>query len=293
VAHDDGVWDAFDGRPHQLRMGLSRLAPTAWIRLLQPGVLGPELERKASLLRDRRQQVLGAIDDPGVPAAAVELRARLVEHLTTTHRARYAQNDSTLTLLDDHRSWDCELEPLELAGRVVSEDWCLIRPSEPPVLAAATVCSPNRWRLADKLGRPVTEIHDPVPGYRKRLGPTVDAVFAGRRGPLCRRNWSIQSSPSRFQPVADGPERPSVPDQVWVRSEYETLVLLPVTGWWVFGIHTTIRPLADVADRPDVAARMETAVATLDSTTAAYKALAVWRADLLAWLAAVGACTNG
>jgi hypothetical protein len=73
-----------------------------------------------------------------------------------------------------------------------------------------------------------------------------------------------------------------------VRSEYETLLRLSVSGWWVFGIQTTIRPLSDVAGRPALARRIHTAVATLDGQTAAYKDLAEWRDSLTTWLARVG-----
>lgn len=288
---DDGLWDAFDGRPHELRMGLHPLDPSAWSRPIPAPVLAQELDRKAALLADRPNEVLASIDDPGVETAAAELVDRLITHLVDDHSDRYQRRGSLLTLLDDGRSWDAEaFDALDLAGRIVGEDWCLVKPGSPPVLAAATLCSPNRWRLREKLGLPITEVHDPVPDYRERLAAPVDSVLAGRpRRGLWRRNWSIQSSASRFQPVADGPAHPTVPDEVWVRSEYETLVGLPATGWWVFGIQTTIRPLADVATSPELAQRIHTALATLDEHTAGYKDLAAWRESLTGWLKRVGA----
>jgi hypothetical protein len=213
------------------------------------------------------------------------LASLLADHLVVDHADRYRREGNVIVLADDGRSWPGDpTEPLELAGRMVSEDWCLVRPGKPPVLAAATLSSPNRWRLADKLGCPITDVHGPVPGYRQRLGPPVDAIFAGRRGPTWRRNWSIQSSPSRFQPFPDGPERPEVPEGVWLRSEFETLIRLPQTGWWVFGIHTTVRPLAELAQHPAVAARVLTAITTLDPQMAAYKDLVTFLEPLTSWL---------
>ena len=274
---DDGVWDAFDGRPHELRMGLRPLDMSQWTRPTS----ATELDRKADLLETRRGDVLAAVG--ATDAAARELDALLADHLTTYRADSYRREGAAVVFVADGRSWPDDMDPLERAGRMVSEDWCLVRPGEPPTLAAATLCSPNRWRLAEKLGRPITDIHDPVPGYRRRLGAPVDALFGTRRGPTWRRNWSIQSSPSRFQPFADGPEHPRVPDQVWIRSELETLVRLPVTGWWVFGIHTSVGALGDVT--PAVAARMLTAVRSLDPETTAYKDLATFRQPLAEWLA--------
>ncbi|HWW52742.1 MAG TPA: heme-dependent oxidative N-demethylase subunit alpha family protein [Acidimicrobiales bacterium] len=285
----DAIWDAFDGRPHEVRMGLHPLDPGRWIQPPSPPALATELDRKAALLAERSSEVLASVDDADARLAAAELAGLVVDHLVRHHPDRYRRRGRQLVLLDDGRCWDSDrFDPLDLAGRVVAEDWCLVTPGTPPVLAAATLCSPNRWRLTEKLGRPITEIHDPVPHYRQRLATPVDAVLAGRHRGLWRRNWSIQSSPSRFQPVARGPASPQVPDEVWVRSEYETLVGLPASGYWVFGIQTTIRPLADVASRPALARRIHTAVATLDSHTAAYKDMAAWRDALVAWLARAG-----
>ncbi len=285
------VWDVFDGRAHSLRMGLHPLEAGEWARLPDAPDLASELDRRAELLDTRREQVFLVLDEPEAAQAGAELADRLVSHLVERHRDRYTRTGDVLTLGDDGRAWplDGSRPGLEVAGRLVTEDWCLVRPGAPPILAGGVVCSPNRWRLAEKLGRPITEVHDPVPGYRERLGPPVDGVLAGPRARVWRRNWSIQSSPSRFQPVADGPELPAVPAEAWVRSEHETLVRLPSSGWWVFGIQTSIRPLRDVQTDPGLARRIATAVAALDHATAAYKDLAPWRAPLLAWLEAVAA----
>lgn len=272
------VWDAFDGRPHAPRLGLHPMDERDWVVLDPPPGHAAELDRKAALLatHDDVYATDGSADD-----AAVEFRDLLIAHLTKTRR--YRATDRDVHLLDDDRTWSINAsEPLELAGRIVTEDWCLVRPGPPPTLAAAVVCSPNRWRLLEKIGCPVLDVHDPVPGYRHRLGRPVDSMMAGHGRPMWRRNWSILSSPARYQPFNDGPPHPRIPEQVWVRSEYETFVYLPISGWWVFGIHTTVRPITS-AD-PAVRARIGIAVASLDPETAAYKDLSGWRDELLAWL---------
>ena len=283
----DALWDVFDGRPHEVRMGLHPLDAGEWTQPVAAPALASELDRKSVLLTERPDDVLASTGGPEVQDAAAELAGLLVTHLVETRSDRYQRRGRQLVLHDDGRCWDTDgVDPLDLAGRLVAEDWCLVTRGSPPILAAATVCSPNRWRLSEKIGRPITDIHDPVPCYRRRLAGPVDAVLAGRSRLMWRRNWSIQTSPARFQPVAEGPAHPEVPGQVWVRSEYETLVGLPASGWWVFGIQTTIRPLGDVTSRPALARRIHTAVASLDRRTAAYKDLAAWREPLLAWLAA-------
>ena len=68
--------------------------------------------------------------------------------------------------------------PLDLAGRLVQEDLCLMAPSSGTYrLIAASLCFPSRWRLADKLGQPMMAIHQPVPGFNDKLARPVDRFF--------------------------------------------------------------------------------------------------------------------
>ncbi|MDR2983200.1 MAG: DUF3445 domain-containing protein, partial [Nocardiopsaceae bacterium] len=71
-------------------------------------------------------------------------------------------------------TWDIAasaLHPLDLAGRLVAEDLCLMQASDHNDyrLVGASLCAPNRWRLDDKLGQPLDAIHAPVPGYGQAL----------------------------------------------------------------------------------------------------------------------------
>ena len=63
---------------------------------------------------------------------------------------------------------DCD--PLELAGRLVQEDLCIIQDAaDGPRFTAAVLCFPSRWRLHEKLGQPLAAVHGPVPLYAERL----------------------------------------------------------------------------------------------------------------------------
>lgn len=56
--------------------------------------------------------------------------------------------------------------PLLAASLLVQEDLALMRRGEDGWrLAAASLCFPSPWSLAGKFGRPVDEIHGPVPGF--------------------------------------------------------------------------------------------------------------------------------
>jgi dimethylamine monooxygenase subunit A len=279
------VWAAFDGRPHRPRLGLRPLDLRHWTEPPPPGRLGAELARRARLLERRRADVWA--ETGGAGPAAAELGERLVAHLLGDHAPRYQRGRGSTIVVDgsfsvDTRGWS----PLPASALLTAADWCLVRPGAPPVLAAAVVCSPNRWRLGEKIGRDLTAVHQPVPGYAAVLAGPVDRLLGpgGPARPGWRQNWSLLGDPDPFQPDGGAPARLLVPEGVWVRAERQTLVPLPTTGWWAFGIETAVLPMTAVSGRPEVAARLRVAVASLDPDTVAYKELSGFRAPLLAWL---------
>ena len=63
-------------------------------------------------------------------------------------------------------------------------------------LVAASLCFPSCWTLAERFGRPIAAIHEPVPGFGPgtRNATLVDRIFdhlqAGQQ--VQRSNWSVQ-----------------------------------------------------------------------------------------------------
>jgi dimethylamine monooxygenase subunit A len=125
----------------------------------------------------------------------------------------------------------CDLtgrHPLLDAGLSVQEDLCLLRRRDSGWhLVAASLHFPSRWRLGDKIGRHITEVHGPVAGYNTALAARVDTMFDRLTpDPVWRRNWFLHADDVLFcpYPPADRvvePER--VGDEIVVRSERQTL----------------------------------------------------------------------
>jgi hypothetical protein len=165
---------------------------------------------------------------------------------------------------------DPDLHPIDAAGRLVQEDLCVLTREESGwVLSAASVCFPSRWVLAEKIGRTVADIHEPVPGY-ERLSAVVDrsldTLTVDR--PLWRLNWTIVPSPDLHLPPAAG--APTV-EELTVRVERQTLRRLRRSGAILFTIRTHRAPLSAVEAAPAVAERLRATLATVDPETAAYK----------------------
>ena len=139
--------------------------------------------------------------------------------------------------------------PLATLGRLVQDDLCLLAPGpEGHRLVAAVLCFPASWTLAQKIGRPLLAIHAPVPEYDARIAASVqrmfDAVRPGR--PLFRANALSYDDPGLHQPRREGEARPRPVDHVYVRSELQTLMRLPLTGAVLFAIHTRVVRVADL-----------------------------------------------
>src|SRR5258707_178133 len=224
-------------------------------------------------------------------AGLLALRARPLPH---HHPGVFRRAGDQLANAATAETWDVAqpvLHPLDLAGRLVQEDLCLLLAEGGPYrLVAASLCSPARWRLADKIGRPLGAIHDPVPGYGAKLAAPVERFFALLKpGKLVwRLNWGIVDDPAPFQPGAREAAAPVTPvhpgGRPWLRAERPTLQRLPATGAVVFTIRTHITGLAAAIRSRTSALELAAALRDMPADTRRYKHIAPIAPALLAWL---------
>jgi hypothetical protein len=277
--------------PFRLHMGLRALEPADWIE--RGDDFASQLERRRRLLDERHGEVFGALRES--LAGQAETLRLLLEHLLRHFPDAYAdEGGEVVNRATDERFAPAGFadRPLELAGRLVQEDLCLMQESEAGYrLVAAVLCFPSRWRLRDKLGRPLDAIHEPVPGFDQRLAAPVGRFFArldvGR--PVWRVNWSLIDTPELFllpehrTRVCDlTPE--DAGERLWLRVERQTLRRLPATGDVLFTIRTHVERLVEVLDEPASAAALAARVREMPDAIARYKSIAPVRGPLLAWL---------
>ncbi len=148
--------------------------------------------------------------------------------------------------------------PLLTLGRLVQEDLCLMQPrGDEHVLTGAVLCFPASWTLAQKIGKPLTGIHVPVPHYDEGMARRVQRLFDAIRvgQPLMRFNALIYDDPTLHQPRREGEARPRPVEKIYLRSERQVLMRLPQTGAVLFSIHTYVVRIASltVAEREGLA----------------------------------------
>lgn len=268
--------------PFRLPVGLRRIDPSSWIQVDDD--YAADLVERERVLDAHLPDVVADVGSAVAAEAGDELLSTLVASLPVD-AGLWARRGDVIEVLPTGALVDVVAhDPLLGAAHLVADDLCLLDGSA-HVLLAAAVCFPNRWRLADKLGRHVTEIHDPVPGYRAELAGRVTQVLDKLRPGtvLERRNWSLLSTPALYQPERPVGEEIMPPaGELRARVERQTLRRLPVTGAIVFGIRTRQRRLDELDDGDR--SRLATALRDLPDDTAAYKDLTGLRATAIAWL---------
>jgi hypothetical protein len=230
---------AFDHRDaHRFRIGLAPIGEDHWFEAL--GNDGDPAVRKAVTFAANPDLCWGEM--PGSRPGQAEVLELMQAHLGL----------SPVT--------DIEVPPLRRAAALVDDDLCLMEPGKDGwTLTAASLCAPSFFSALDAVGKPLSGLHGPVPGFNDTLLPRVSRIFdALAEGTLLeRRNWSVVASGELFLP-SSAPVRalqPTIPpeaaaDRLFVRMERQSLRRLPATGGLLFTIRIWRYPLSDLVNRP-------------------------------------------
>jgi len=272
-------------RPELLAMGLSPLADGSWIEV--DTSLGRFHAHKRALAAGDPAAVYRWL--PGSLPAQEELAEQLLGHLLEAHGDAYRQGGDAIhcTAAGFSVPWPpVTADPLWSLSLLVAEDLVIMEQGDDGYrLTAASLCSPSHWRLAEKLGRPLREIHDPIPGIHEALSPRIDRFFDHLRPehPVERFNWTLQGGPALFHDGrAEAPLEASAGAEasLYYRVERQTLVRLPRTGAVVFTIRVFLHPLEALATRPGALAALVEAVDAAPLALARYKGFERLRAAL-------------
>lgn len=222
----------------QAQQGAPRLPGTQpcaaddWLRV--DDVYAAQMQYRAELLSSRKDAVL--YEDQAGHDANREVLAEALKILPdlgfTVSQTHVTCPDGRVVAID----WQA---PLHTLGHLVQEDICVLqKQGDEHVMTGAVLCFPANWRLADKINRPLTGIHEPVDDYddniARRVQRLFDGVQAGR--PLWRFNKLSYADPDLHQPykcVSGDAAR-------FTRSERQCILRLPQTGAVVFAIHTFV-----------------------------------------------------
>jgi hypothetical protein len=255
--------------PEVLLMGLQPMQADAWIET--DNSLDEYLQHKTAMRRLHGDRVYRAEADS--EPAQRELSTLLRAHLLASTDIYTPRGDGLHCARAKHVSARSTDEVLWNTSLWVADDLVLMEERGGNYcLTAASLCSPSHWRLEEKFGRPMREIHDPIPDFHRQLTPSIDRFFNHLKPshPVVRFNWSLQPWYGLAQFPSD---EPSIDAQttLYYRCERQSLVRLPLTGAIAFTIRVYLHPLESLLGCPDALPALFRAIDDTPDALAHYK----------------------
>ncbi|MEM0942747.1 MAG: DUF3445 domain-containing protein [Pseudomonadota bacterium] len=267
---DQALYTPFMDRRTAHPPGISPLDPADWFPV-DPD-FAEQMAYRAELI-DRVPEIVLAELSEAAPAVA-ELWGAVLAHLTA--HPGFAVGPDKARRPD---GVDVPLRPgLTGLGHLVADDFCVLEKPEGAaeyILTAAVLCFPSRWLLSEKIGQPLTEIHDPVPDYDESLATRVNRLFEAIRPgrPMVRVNWLVHRTAELHLPLGLHDKQGAARDRaegLYLRTERQTLTRLPETGAVIFGIKTSVCDLEVLT--PLQAAALARELSVMDPRSIAYRA---------------------
>ena len=203
-----------------------------WLRI--DDAYSPQMQYRAELLAQHQEAVL--YETKATYDACSEV---LVEALKILPRLGFTVSEAQVICPDARRVAIDWAAPLKTLGHLVQEDICILeKRGAEHVLAAAVLCFPASWRLADKVERPLTSIHTPVAEYNANVALRVQRLFDGVQ--VGRPLWRFNKLRYRHAELHQPDRKPEDGEMPFIRSERQCILRLPRSGAVVFTIHTFV-----------------------------------------------------
>jgi hypothetical protein len=253
---------------------------------------------KSRRLAERGSKCVKVDPDPKVYDATLELLEELTSYLTERYPSMFKRTNVGLDNLLTGESFDTRSDhltvngtkesPMQLSARLIQDDLAIMFEKEDGqyYLLAGAVLLAGFWRLEDKFGMVLSDIHTSgdVPGFKAKLEKGMMSFFRRVKpeAPVLRNNYFIQVddelswSPSIGSEDSDGigwytAEKNKAIEHHWFRSERQSLRRLPQSGGVVFTIRTYFHPVTEICREPYVPGRLASAVRSWGDDVAQYK----------------------
>ncbi|KAL4934246.1 dolichyl-P-Man:Man(6)GlcNAc(2)-PP-dolichol alpha-1,2-mannosyltransferase [Aspergillus undulatus] len=277
------------GPKYFITMGLRSMKWDEWIEL--DNHFPRYHADKARRLKERGDKCCAT--HPEAWAAAIELLEELASYLPQRYPTLYTATKTGLTNLLTHETFDIKSRPLPedpmaICARLVQDDLAIMieRPDGEYYLLAGAVLLAGFWRLSDKYGMRLSDIHTSgdVPGYKSKLEKGMMNFFRRLKpeDPVVRNNYFIQVDGSLPWSYSIGSEdaetvswntaeKDKAIEHHYFRSERQSLRRLPNSGGVVFTIRTYFEPVTGIVEEPYVPGRLASAIRSWGDDVSRYK----------------------
>ncbi|KAJ5096857.1 hypothetical protein N7456_007578 [Penicillium angulare] len=259
---------------------------------------------KAKRIAERGEKCYGTA--PEAMDGAIELLEELCDYLPERYPTMFQKTSTGITNTVTNETFDITQRPLPedpmaTAARLVQDDLALMieKPDGEYYLLAGAILLAGFWRLSDKFGMPLSEIHTSgdVPQFREKLQKGMMNFFHRLRPeePVLRNNYFIQVddelawSPSIGSEDAEvvswnTAEKNRAIEHHFFRSERQSLRRLPRSGAVLFTIRTYFEPITEIVKEPYVPGRLASAIRSWGDDVSRYKGKEKYEEVLLEYL---------
>ncbi|KAI2472782.1 mannosyl transferase [Annulohypoxylon bovei var. microspora] len=290
------------GPKYNVTMGLRTMKYADWIELDNHY---PRYHAdKARRIKERGHKCCRTA--PEAYPAAIELLEELVDYLPERYPSMFKRTAVGIDNLWSGESFDIiqrplPEDPMQICARLVQDDLAIMieRPDSQYYLLAGAVLLAGFWRLEDKYGMVMSEIHTSgdVPQFKEKLEKGMMNFFRRLKPEeLVARNnyfmqvddsldwsWSIGSEDSK-EVSWNTAEKNRAIDHHYFRSERQSLRRLPKSGGIVFTIRTYFLPITEIVKEDYVPGRLASAVRSWGDDVSRYKGKERYEEVLLEYL---------
>lgn len=289
------------GPKYNVTMGLRSIKHTEWIELDNHY---PHFHAtKARRIQERGNRCCRT-DQDAYPAA-FELLQELATYLPARYPTLYRRTDSGIENIwsGEHLQVTEPLpeDPIETCARLVQDDLAIMieKPDGQYYLLSGAILLPGFWRLEDKFGMALSEIHTSgdVPQFRNKLEKGMTNFFRRVKPEemVARNNyflqvdddlawsWSIGDEDSNTVSWNTAEKNQAI-EHHFFRSERQTLRRLPKSGGVVFTIRTYFLPVTEICQEKGVPGRLASAVKSWGDDVSKYKGKERYEEVLLEYL---------
>lgn len=290
------------GPKYNITMGLRTIPRDEWIELDNhyPKYHADKAERIAE-----RGEKCVRTDAEAFPAA-VELLEELANYVSARYPSLYTRTAVGVDNLWSGESFNIverplKEDPMAMCARLIQDDLAVLleQPDGTYRLLAGAILLAGFWRLSDKFGMSLSDIHTSgdVPAFREKLEKGMMKFFQRMKPDTLhgRNNYFIQvddclpwshSIGSEDAKVVSWStaEKDKIIENHFFRSERQSLRRLPRSKAIVFTIRTYFLPITQIAQEDYVPGRLASAVRSWGENVSIYKGKEKYQNVLLEYL---------
>ncbi|KAL4963738.1 heme-dependent oxidative N-demethylase family protein [Aspergillus stella-maris] len=221
----------------------------------------------------------------GIDDAVLELLETIVDYVTTRFPDMFRADAEYVYI--DHLNEKYrirepfELHPLAVVGLLVHDDVYVLKKGLRDLyyMRGVFLGCPSGWRVQQRIGWPLHQIHDDVPMWKEKLQRSMERFFLNLRPDkaIQRNNLFIQPVGGIFHVVPfDRQPKCTSYEQVHIRTELQSLQRLPRSQANIFTVRTYLTPLTELRKEPEQLEALWDHVRSFPKDIAEYKCHHLW-----------------